>query len=127
MYRNSWKAPLGSSWVCSCFSYLEIKYTYFQFDIPALVNIGLASYDLSRTSDPDQKALDSLNIISGSFSLIAIGAGWASSTPDLPALGLAGEVDESAASAVVAATDTSILEGVGAVSGPLAIVFALGE
>jgi hypothetical protein len=88
----------------------------------------LASYDLSRTSDPDQKALDSLNIISASFSLIAIGAGWSSSVPDLAAVDLSEmELDEAMAAAVDAALDVSVMSYVAAAAGPLAIAFAVGE
>lgn len=79
-----------------------------------LVNIGLAAWDIATTSDPLQKTMDSLNILSASFSLIGIAAGWLS--------GIAATA-EGIIGPVIAVT---ALESIAAFTGPAAVVFAVG-
>lgn len=79
-----------------------------------LVNIGLAAWDLATATDSLQKAMDSLNILSASFSLIGIAAGWLS--------GIAATA-EGVIGPVIAVT---ALESIAAVTGPAAVVFAVG-
>ena len=80
----------------------------------ALVNIGLAAWDLYSTTDPLEKAMDSLNIASGSLSVIGIAAGW-----------IAGSVEEGIDIGIMITCET--LEMVAAWMGPLSVVLAVGE
>jgi hypothetical protein len=79
----------------------------------SLVNIALAAWDLATTTDPLQKTLDSLNIVSASLSIIGISAGW-----------IAGTVEEGVEVGVMISCEA--LEMVSACMGPLSIVFAAG-
>ncbi|KAJ3955568.1 hypothetical protein N0V92_007920 [Colletotrichum tropicale] len=71
------------------------------------VNIVMSAIDLAKTSDPLEKAMDSLMIASGGLQLLAIGANWAVT-----------------AEIVTSDLAVSIFETVAAVAGPLAIAAA---
>jgi hypothetical protein len=81
----------------------------------AVVNIALAAWDIATTSDPLEKTLDSLNIVSASLSIIGISAGWISGSilsADVVDLG--------------AAIFAGCMEIVAAWAGPLSAAFAVG-
>ncbi|KAJ4362083.1 hypothetical protein N0V83_011025 [Neocucurbitaria cava] len=76
--------------------------------ILAGVNIVMSAIDLAKTTDPLQKTMDSLFIVSSGLQLLAIGANWIVTAAIV--------TDELA---------VSILSTVAAVAGPLAIAFAV--
>jgi hypothetical protein len=78
-----------------------------------VVNIALAAWNLVTTTDPLQKDMDALNIVSASLGILGIAAGWIAASVDISIdLGTVGTI--------------LCMETAAAWLGPLSVAFAVG-
>ncbi|KAJ3514038.1 hypothetical protein NLJ89_g2607 [Agrocybe chaxingu] len=80
-----------------------------------LVNIALAAWTIATTSDPLEKDMAILNIVSGGLAILGIAAGWIASSIALTSI----------EAGLIAGVMVGVLEFAAAVLGPLSLAFAV--